>query len=108
MNFPENFTIKDQIQALQRWILVQSFIYYELNENIATDHQYDNNVNLLFSVKKMYPREYADSRYAEIFANYEEGCTSGFELIERMQKLDPELYRHVHIDATMALDAQRK
>lgn len=107
MNFPDNFTITDQIQSLQRWILVQSFIYYELNENIATDHQYDNNVNLLFTIRKLYPREYAESRYNVIFENYEEGCTSGFELLEKVRKLDPELHHHLHIDAMMALDAQR-
>lgn len=104
MTFGPQFNTLECIQLLQRWILVHSFIYYELNDNISSDASYDETVNYLFQLKKEYPEEYVKSRYAKIFANYEEGCTSGFELLQKMKTLDPELYRHVHIDAALALD----
>ena len=31
----------ERINLLERWILVQSFAYYELDENIAADSVYD-------------------------------------------------------------------
>lgn len=102
------FSNLETIQLLQRWILVQSFTYYELNDNLVDDHTYDNNVRSLFEYRSKYPEDYAKSRYALIFENYEEGCTSGFELIERVRKYDPELYRHIHIDAAMALDTRNR
>ena len=41
MNFSKSFTDLEKIQLLQRSILVNSYIYYELNENLLSDFQYD-------------------------------------------------------------------
>lgn len=113
MKFKQPFNVVEKIQLLQRWILVQSFAYYELNENIATDFQYDANARQLAELKKEYPEEFKRSRYYNYFHDYctdVEGAhyTSGFDLLDRVKKEDKELYRHLHIDAALALDLKSK
>lgn len=108
MNFSKSFTPLEKIQLLQRSILVNSMAYYEMNENILSDFDYDDNAKQLAELKKEYPDSFNKSRYYEYFHDYcgEDGVhmTSGFDLLERVRKRDNELYRHIWIDAAMALD----
>ena len=108
MKFHHPFTIVEKIQLLQRWIMVQSFCYYELNENCATDFQYDANARQLEDLAKNYPDEFKRSRYYsyfhDFFSNDDCHMTSGFDLLERVRKQDKLLYRYLHIDAALALD----
>lgn len=113
MKFHNPFNIVEKIQLLQRWILVQSFAYYELNENIASDFQYDANAVQLAKLKSEYPDEFKRSRYHLYFHDYctdVEGAhyTSGFDLLEKVRKNDKDLYRRLHIDAALALDLKQK
>ena len=108
-NYP--FNVVEKIQLLQRWIMVQSFAYYELNENIATDFQYDANARQLEDLAKNHPEEFKRSRYYDYFNDFydsDEHATSGFDLLERVKKADSELYRHIWIDAALALDLKQK
>lgn len=93
---------------MERWILVHSYVYYQLNENIPTDFDYDMTVNQLFELMADDPEAFHRSRYYHIFENYEPGCTSGFELLEKVKRSDEMLYRHLGIDAYMALDMKRR
>jgi hypothetical protein len=111
MKFNKPFTIMEQIQLLQRSILVNSFAYYELNENILSDHQYDANALQLAGLRAQYPEEFRRSRYHDYFYDFcSDGVayTSGFDLLERVRKKDAELYRFIRIDAHMALDMKRQ
>ena len=113
MKFHKPFNIVEKIQLLQRWILVQSFAYYELNENIASDFKYDDNAKQLVELMKNNPEEAKRSRYSQYFYDYcpaaeDVHYTSGFDLLERVRKLDSDLYRKLHIDAAMALDLKAK
>lgn len=113
MKFRTPFNITEKIQLLQRWILVQSFSYYELNENIASDFTYDANAMQLVELMKNNPTEAKRSRYHEYFHDYcptEEDVhyTSGFDLLDRVRKNDDELYRHIWIDAALALDLKAR
>jgi hypothetical protein len=113
MKFHTPFTIVEKIQLLERWILVQSFIYYELDQNIVADHDYDNNAKQLAELKKEYPEEFKRSRYYDIFHDYcseEDGTvnTSGFFLLERVRQLDKQLYRYIWMDAIRAIDMKQK
>lgn len=113
MKFHIPFNIVEKIQLLQRWILVQSFAYYELNENIASDFNYDANAMQLIELMKTHPEEAKRSRYAGYFYDYcpeDENVhyTSGFDLLQRVRRADGDLYRRLHIDATMALDLKSK
>lgn len=112
MKFRDPFNVVEKIQLLQRWILVQSFSYYEMNENIASDFDYDDNAKQLAELKKQYPEEFKRSRYYDYFHDYggEDGMhyTSGFDLLRKIEKQDKELYRHIWIDAAWALDLKSK
>ena len=111
MKFHEPFTIVEKIQLLQRWILVQSFVYYELDSNIASDFQYDANARQLEELSKTYPDEFKRSRYYLYFSDFydtDEHATSGFDLLERVRTNDNKLYRHIWMDAMMALDLKSK
>ena len=112
MKFHIPFTPLEKIQLLQRSILVDSFAYYELNENIKSDFQYDANAMQLIELMKQYPDEASRSRYAGYFHDYcpEDGeahYTSGFDLLERVRKADKELYRRLHMDAANALEQKK-
>ena len=113
MKFNKPFDVVEKIQLLQRSILVQSLAYYELDENILSDFQYDANAKQLAELKKEHPEDFKRSRYYAYFHDYcseEDGITntSGFDLIERVRKKDSKLYRYLRIDAIMALDAKRR
>lgn len=113
MKYSKPFTPLERIQLLQRSILVQSFAYYELNDNLLSDFQYDANARQLAELKKQYPDEFEKSRYHAYFNDYcadEDGVhnTSGFDLLERVRRKDKDLYRRINIDAAMALDSKMK
>jgi hypothetical protein len=113
MKFHKPYNVVEKIQLLQRWILVQSFAYYELNENIASDFKYDDNAKQLVELMKNNPDEANRSKYSEYFHDYcptndDAHYTSGFDLLERVRKKDEILYRYIHMDAAMALDLKQK
>lgn len=112
MKFHEPFTPIEKIQLLQRSILVNSFAYYELNENILSDFQYDANARQLEELCNKYPDVVNRSRYYKYFHDFfgTDGAhmTSGFDLLRRIEKDDSELYRHIWIDATLALNLKAK
>lgn len=100
MNFSKPFTDLEQIQLLERSILVNSFAYYELDQNILSDYQYDMNTRQLLQLKKSNPEAYRKSRYYKYFDNFESG--TGFDLSGRL-KTDKKLYKSVSHDAHLAL-----
>lgn len=113
MKFHQPFTPTEKIQLLQRWILVQSFAYYELNENIASDFVYDDNAKQLAELKKQYPKEFENSKYYPYFYDYcsEEDdvhYTSGFDLLKRVENTDKDLYRRIWMDAAWASDLKQR
>lgn len=113
MKFHNPFSIVEKIQLLQRWILVQSFAYYELNENIASDFKYDANAKQLERLVMENPKAAKRSRYYDYFYDFfdeSEGThmTSGFDLLERVRKNDDKLYRYIRMDAIQALDLKAK
>ena len=111
MKFNMPFNIVEKIQLLQRSILVNSFAYYELNDNILSDFQYDANARQLEELAKGYPEEFKRSRYYPYFHDFYDSdthATSGFDLLERVKKHDGELYSHIWGDAVLALELSRK
>lgn len=112
MKFNKPFNAVEKIQLIQRSILVNSFAYYELNDNILTDFQYDANAIQLAELKKKYPEEFNRSKYYEYFHDYcaEDGTvyTSGFDLLDRVKRTDEKLYRRIWMDAVLALEMKAK
>lgn len=106
MTFPNpDWTIKDKIELLERAILVDSYAYYELNENLLADYQYDRNTRQLLEFKELYPEEFKKSRYHRYFDNFESG--TGFDLTSRIRK-NRKLYNKISRDAHVALNLKRK
>lgn len=107
MKYSRPYTILEQIQLLQRSILVNSYAYYELNDNLLSDFQYDADALQLIELMRANPKEAKRSRYHTYFRDYcpkdgDQHYTSGFDLIARLQK-NKEMYRIVSHDAHLAL-----
>lgn len=112
MKFSKPFTDLEKIQLLQRSILVNSYAYYELNDNLLSDFQYDDNAAQLIQLMRDNPKESTRSRYRKYFHDYcpAEGdahYTSGFDLIARLQK-DKKLYKIISHDAHLALKLKKE
>ena len=84
MIFSKPFTIKEQIELLQRSILVNAFAYYEMNQNLLSDHQYDNNALQLEALKNDHPDIFKKSRYYRYFTDFEPG--TGFDLVAKVNR----------------------
>lgn len=86
MNFKNPYwSARERITLLQRWILMHSIIYYELNENIVTDAKFDLNCRELMKLKAEYPKDYSESTYISIFIDFD-GAT-GFDLFRRLNSV---------------------
>ena len=70
MTFPNDFTIKDRIELLERSILVNSLAYYEMDENILLDYQYDRNTQQLEELARKSPKDFKKSRYYRYFQDF--------------------------------------
>lgn len=107
MKYNKPFSFAERIQLLERSILVNSFAYYILDDNILSDFQYDDNAKELAELKKGHPEDFKRSRYYEYFKDYcndeDMVYTSGFDLLEKVRKADYNLYSRLHEDASMAL-----
>ena len=62
----------------QRQILVHSFLYYQLNENIISDSDFDLWSKELYELMKNYPEIAKKSAYSEGFGKFD--GSSGFDL----------------------------
>ena len=112
MTFAKPFTNLEKIQLLQRSILVNSYAYYELNDNLLSDFQYDANARQLVDLMRSYPNEAKKSRYHKYFRDYcpesnDTHYTSGFDLLARLEK-DKKLYKIVSHDAHLALKLKKE
>ena len=106
MNFTSKpFTDLQKIQLLQRSILVTSYVYYELNDNIQSDRTYEMNTQQLLALKKSNPEAWKKSRYYKYFDNFESG--TGFDLTSRIRK-NKNLYNKVARDAGLALKLKKE
>lgn len=82
MNNPTNKDdILSKINRRERQILVFSCIYYDLNDNIVEDYQYDAIARDLAKLVKEYPDIFKESKYADIFKGFgQDGCYSGYNI----------------------------
>lgn len=52
---PPGWTVVDEIKMLRRQMLVHSAIYYELNDTLIDDHEWQRRANRLAHFQKKYP-----------------------------------------------------
>lgn len=87
MEFIENrFTTVEEIELLQKYILVHSYLYYHLDSSKVSDYRYDSNSRQLFAYKQKYPVDYAKARYSYAMKDFD-GST-GFGFVEKLNEKD--------------------
>lgn len=86
---PYNLTIQEYIDFLQRFVIVHSYIYYELNNNVISDHFYDKKSKELVQYKNDYPDLWKSSQYYKQFRDDYNGAT-GFTLFHDLSKTEQE------------------
>jgi NADH/NAD ratio-sensing transcriptional regulator Rex len=80
---------KTKIELLQKWILVHSIIYYQFDDNIATDAKYDANSKQLAELIKIDPGAHKASKWYYVFKDYgKDGSTTGYYLFTNLKKRD--------------------
>ena len=75
-----------KIEMLEQWVLVHSFIYYEMDMPIVSDYQFDHNAHQLAKALAKYPEAAQRSRYAYCFEGFD-GST-GHHLYNKLTKED--------------------
>ena len=79
----EDLSIQEQIDFWQRYIIVHSYIYYFMDDNLISDREYDAKSLMLVEMKNKYPEEWKNSEYYKQFTDEYCGNT-GFDLIETL------------------------
>jgi hypothetical protein len=82
----EEATPQQIIDFYQRYIIIHSHIYYDMDNNLISDKKYDEVSRLLVSYKEKYPEEWKNSMYYKQFGDEYTGAT-GMGLYD---DLDPE------------------
>lgn len=73
---------KTKVELLQRWILVHSHLYYDLNASVVSDHMFDNNCRQLHQLKLDSSKAYSEAKYSYAMQDFE-GST-GFGFVEQL------------------------
>lgn len=71
--------VQEQIDILQRKIIVHSYIYYYLDNSVISDREYDALSKELTNYKNLYPDLWRQSMYYKQFGDSYNGST-GFDL----------------------------
>ena len=83
---PHNFTDKEFIEWLQRWVLVNSWLYYEKDGSPVSDKEYDSVSRQLVSLQKNYKEDIKDTQYGYVFYDFD--ASTGFDLYHRLSNAD--------------------
>lgn len=71
----EEATPQQIIDFYQRFIIIHSHIYYDMDNNLISDREYDKAAKLLASMKEQYPEEWRNSMYYKQFGDEYNGAT---------------------------------
>lgn len=100
MIFAEHLTTKERIDLLERSILVNAYCYYELDDNVLSDRQYDMNALQLEDLINKNPGAFRRSNYYKCFTDFAPG--TGFDLVAKV-KSDKTLHSKIDQEARWAL-----
>lgn len=80
-----------KMDSLQRWILVQSIIYYELNKSIVSDKVFDKNCKDLVDLIRV--SKYGEHKKTDLYYVFKDfDGSTGFYLYHNLCKSDKEKY----------------
>lgn len=94
INSDELITTQGYIDFLQRFIILHSYIYYELNKNVITDKFYDEKSRELVKYKNEYPELWKSSMYYKQFGDEYNGST-GFTLYRDLDEYQQKIIRAI-------------
>lgn len=88
--FPVYWTDKLKIEFLQRVILIHSYLYYEKDNSIWTDKQYDKVSKQLVKIQEEHQTTWLEefTQYGYVFYDFD--GTTGFDLWDRLKQNDKE------------------
>ena len=69
------------MEQRERQIIVHSYIYYELNDNIISDDHWAALGKDLVRLRERFPEEFELTKYAELFANFD--ASTGYGLYSK-------------------------
>lgn len=105
----ETKNIINKINRRERQILVHSYLYYELNENLIQDYQYDNIAKDLASLIKKYPDNFKKSVYYEIFKGFgQDGCYSGYNIPHNQPEIINNAFRILRYEQYIKKEVNNK
>lgn len=87
-----SLTTQEYIDFLQRYIILHSYIYYELNNNVVSDKKYDEKAKELVRYKNQCPELWKTSMYYKQFGDEYNGAT-GFTLYHDLDEHQKEIIR---------------
>ena len=82
------------IDYLQRCVIVHSYIYYELDNNVLTDKEYDTMARELSRLREEHPDLWKNSYYYKQFGDDYNGAT-GFNLYHELDDRQKEIIRYI-------------
>lgn len=87
-------TVQERIDFLQRYIIVHSYIYYELNNNVISDRVYDAKSKELSRYRNEYPELWKTSEYYKQFGDDYNGAT-GFTLYHDLNDKQKQIIKSI-------------
>ena len=76
----------EKISYLQRRIIIHSILYYELNESVIPDKQFDEEARQLVALQKQNKKDLNKTEYYYCMKDFD-GST-GFDLFNRLKEVD--------------------
>lgn len=98
MKFPEEMKSREKIEFLERYILVHSYLYYNMDENVISDKRFDKYSRLLASKIEKYGDKINKTQYGYVFNDFD--GNTGFDLLDRLSKPDR---KHIKMIAVQVL-----
>lgn len=80
-----------KINYLQRFILVNSYLYYEKDDSVITDKQFDEVAKQLVKLQRDY--DISKTQYGYVFYDFD--GTTGFDLWERLTAVDKTIIKTI-------------
>ena len=85
--FPDTWDLKTKVEFLQRTVLVNSVLYYQLNDSKMSDKRYDEISRELLKLQSEYG-DISDTQYGYAFDEFD--ATTGFDLYSKLNDYDKE------------------
>ena len=93
--FPVYWTDKLKIDFLQRVILIHSYLYYEADNSVWSDKQYDEVAKQLTNIQNKHTKSWIKQNTQCGYCFYDFDGTTGFDLWGRMNEKDKQYISNI-------------